>query len=423
MQPVIRLENVSKSYRLGQIGTGSLTDDLKIWWARVRGQPDPFSPVDLVERVNQVDRVDQEKGRNKDGETIWALKDVNLQVGQGEALGVIGRNGAGKSTLLKVLSRVTAPTCGEIKIKGRIASLLEIGTGFHPELTGRENIYLNGAIMGMSAKEVRRKFDEIVEFADVAKFIDTPTKRYSSGMWVRLAFAVAAHLDPEILLVDEVLAVGDAEFQKKCLGKMGKVTQEGRTVLFVSHNMASIQTLCDRCVLLESGRVAKLGAADEVIGEYLSRRSAEANTFDGLVRQVLLVDENETPAGYVKTGQALCFRLCLDTGERELKTPVIRLGVNNTLSQRIFTAATHLSESTLPPLKGRATVACKISSTSLAPGEYFVKIMLGENLHENIEVIENALSFTVEATDFFGTGKLPGPAQGVVLAKSEWILK
>ncbi len=215
MPTVISVEKLSKAYQLGQIGTGTLTNDLKVWWAKKRGQPNPLL------------RIGESDHGNRDGETIWALKDVSFTVEQGEVLGIIGRNGAGKSTLLKVLSRITAPTSGKVKVKGRVASLLEVGTGFHPELTGRENIYLNGAILGMNRKEIDHKFDEIVDFAEIEKFIDTPVKRYSSGMYVRLAFAVAAHLEPEILLVDEVLAVGDAEFQKKCLGKMGDVAQAG----------------------------------------------------------------------------------------------------------------------------------------------------------------------------------------------------
>ncbi|HMD89796.1 MAG TPA: ABC transporter ATP-binding protein [Anaerolineaceae bacterium] len=255
---VISVENLSKAYRLGQIGTGTLSNDLKVWWARQRGLPNPML------KIGQIDH------GNRDGEILWALKDVNLTVEQGEVLGIIGRNGAGKSTLLKILSRVTAPTSGCVKVKGRIASLLEVGTGFHPELTGKENIYLNGAILGMSKEEVRRKFDEIVAFAEVEKFINTPVKRFSSGMYVRLAFAVAAHLDPEVLLVDEVLAVGDAEFQKKSLGKMGDIAGQGRTVLFVSHNMNSIERLCKSIILLKSGKV--IVASDdvsEVVKSYL----------------------------------------------------------------------------------------------------------------------------------------------------------
>ncbi len=256
---VISVENLSKSYRLGVIGTGTLREDVSRWWARLRGRPDPTI------------KIGQEHKSAHRSEVIWAVKDLNFQVRQGETLGIIGRNGAGKSTLLKILSRVTSPTSGAVKVKGRIASLLEVGTGFHPELTGRENIYLNGAIMGMSKVEISRKFDEIVDFSGVEQFIDTPVKRYSSGMYVRLAFAVAAHLDPEILIVDEVLAVGDAAFQKKCLGKMEEVTKgEGRTILFVSHNMGAVEQLCGSGILLEQGKIiSSSNNIRDIIKKYL----------------------------------------------------------------------------------------------------------------------------------------------------------
>jgi lipopolysaccharide transport system ATP-binding protein len=263
---VISIENLSKSYQLGTIGTGTFYDDVKRWWAKLRGLPDPY------EKIGEKDH------RNRDGETVWALRDVDFSVQRGEAVGIIGRNGAGKSTLLKILSRVTAPTLGVVKAKGRIASLLEVGTGFHSELTGRENIFLNGAIMGMTRAEVRRKFDEIVDFSGVDRYIDTPVKRYSSGMYVRLAFAVAAHLEPEILVVDEVLAVGDAEFQKKCLGKMNEVASGGRTVLFVSHNMPAILRLCGRAILLDQGKLIGSGPAAEITAQYLSGSADEDGT-------------------------------------------------------------------------------------------------------------------------------------------------
>jgi lipopolysaccharide transport system ATP-binding protein len=252
----ILVENVSKSYQMGVINTGTFRGDLKRWWARQRGEPDPFL------------KIGEEEQDNIQGETLWALRDINFQVQQGEALGIIGRNGAGKSTLLKILSRVTAPTNGVARVKGRIASLLEVGTGFHPELTGSENIYLNGAILGMSKAEIRRKFDEIVNFSGVEKFINTPVKRYSSGMYVRLAFAVAAHLEPEILIVDEVLAVGDFEFQKKCLGKMSDVTHEGRTVLFVSHNTSAVKSLCNRGIVLVDGSIAMNDTVENAVNYY-----------------------------------------------------------------------------------------------------------------------------------------------------------
>lgn len=258
---VLDVENVSKQYRLGEVGTGTLQHDIKRWWANIRGQEDPFLKIGETNDRTQ-------KG---DSDYVWSLKDINFQIEQGQAVGIIGRNGAGKSTLLKLLSRVTKPTTGSIKYKGRIASLLEVGTGFHPEMTGRENIYLNGAILGMTRKEITRKFDEIVDFAGVERYIDTPVKRYSSGMYVRLAFAVAAHLESEILIVDEVLAVGDAEFQKKCLGKMGDVTKsEGRTILFVSHNMAAIQNLCKEGIYLKNGALHSQGEITQIISNYLS---------------------------------------------------------------------------------------------------------------------------------------------------------
>lgn len=253
---MIEVEGLSKHYRLGVFGYGSLQQDVASFWARLRGRPDPNAPLDAPER---------QRGRE-----FWALRDVSFSVEEGEVLGVIGGNGAGKSTLLKILARITAPTRGRVRLRGRVASMLEVGTGFHPELTGRENIFLNGAILGMSREEISRKFDEIVDFSGVEAFIDTPVKRYSSGMYVRLAFAVAAHLEPEILLVDEVLAVGDAAFQKKCLGKMESIREGGRTILFVSHNLFTIQRISRNVLWIDSGGVRKLGEAGDVLASYRS---------------------------------------------------------------------------------------------------------------------------------------------------------
>jgi lipopolysaccharide transport system ATP-binding protein len=260
-QPIaISVENVSKTYRLGTIGSGTLQEDFERFWARLRRRPDPLAKIGQEQHARQV------------GQHFWALDKVSFDVEAGGVVGIIGRNGAGKSTLLKILSQVTAPTSGKIKVRGRIASLLEVGTGFHPELTGRDNIFLNGAILGMTKAEIRRKLDEIIAFSGVEQFVDTPVKRYSSGMYVRLAFAVAAHLEPEILVVDEVLAVGDAEFQAKCLGKMDEVSRKhGRTVLFVSHNMQAVSALTRRSVLLASGRVAMEGPTADVVAAYLGR--------------------------------------------------------------------------------------------------------------------------------------------------------
>ena len=257
---VIEFNNVGKQYILGTIGTGTLSQDLNRWWANIRGKEDPFLKIgDTNDRT--------QKG---DSRFVWALRDINFKVEQGDVVGIVGKNGAGKSTLLKILSRVTSPTTGDIKIKGRIASLLEVGTGFHPEMTGRENIFMNGSIMGMTKAEIKSKFDEIVDFAGVAKYVDTPVKRYSSGMMVRLGFAIAAHLEPEILVVDEVLAVGDAEFQKKAIGKMQDVSKgEGRTVLFVSHNMAAVRSLCTRGVMLKNGTIDFVGNIPDTLDHYL----------------------------------------------------------------------------------------------------------------------------------------------------------
>lgn len=258
---VIEFNNVGKQYILGTIGTGTLSQDLNRWWANIRGKEDPYLKIGETNDRTQ-------KG---DSRFVWALRDINFKVEQGDVVGIIGKNGAGKSTLLKILSRVTSPTTGDIKIKGRIASLLEVGTGFHPEMTGRENIFMNGSIMGMTKAEIKSKFDEIVDFAGVAKYVDTPVKRYSSGMMVRLGFAIAAHLEPEILVVDEVLAVGDAEFQKKAIGKMQDVSKgEGRTVLFVSHNMAAVRSLCTRGVMLKNGMVDFIGNIPDTLNHYLN---------------------------------------------------------------------------------------------------------------------------------------------------------
>jgi lipopolysaccharide transport system ATP-binding protein len=263
-------ENISKQYRLGLVGMTSLNDDVQRWLARLKGKEDPFNKVGEINNRAQAVKENESK-------FVWALKDVSFEINTGEVVGIIGKNGAGKSTLLKILSRVTEPTLGKLKYKGRLASLLEVGTGFHPDLSGRDNVYLNGAILGMKKREISEKLDEIVEFSGVAKYIDTPVKRYSSGMYVRLAFAVAAHLEPDILVVDEVLAVGDIEFQEKCIGKMKDVAGQGRTVLFVSHNMAAIKSLCNRAIVLQHGTVAYDGTVADGISRYLSGLNSGAN--------------------------------------------------------------------------------------------------------------------------------------------------
>ncbi|GAB6011782.1 ABC transporter ATP-binding protein [Viscerimonas tarda] len=271
----IKFENISKQYRLGTISTGTLSHDLNRWWYRVRGLDDPYLKIGEV----------NDRSSKATSDYVWALRDITFDVKQGEVLGIIGKNGAGKSTLLKILSRVTSPTTGAIKAKGRIASLLEVGTGFHPEMTGRENIFMNGAIMGMTKQEIKSKLDEIVDFAGIEKYIDTPVKRYSSGMTVRLGFAIAAHLEPEILVVDEVLAVGDAEFQKKAIGKMQDVSKgEGRTVLFVSHNMTSMKSLCNNGIILKNGSLDYMGTMDECIDRYIVEEDRDEGNIMNLVK-------------------------------------------------------------------------------------------------------------------------------------------
>jgi lipopolysaccharide transport system ATP-binding protein len=304
---VIQVENIWKEYRLGSINHHTLTRDFQSWWARVRGKEDPNSPIGNA-------------APQPADERFWALQDVSFEVKQGDVLGIIGRNGAGKSTLLKILSQVTFPTKGKVRLKGRIASLLEVGTGFHPELTGRENIFLNGAILGMNKEEIRRKFDEIVDFAEVKKFIDTPVKRYSSGMYVRLAFAVAAHLEPEILVVDEVLAVGDTVFQKKCIDKMLEASDEGRTILFVSHNFSAIKALCRKAMLLHNGQLISLGHVEETIESYvgetrlLSGKEIDLSSVERKGTACGLIFDKVTFLNYpVRFGEEIRFRVRLKT--------------------------------------------------------------------------------------------------------------
>jgi lipopolysaccharide transport system ATP-binding protein len=327
-ETVIKVENISKQYRLGDVGTGSLSHDLNRTWHRIRGKEDPYLKIGEAN-----DRT--VKGSS---EYVWALQDINFEVKQGEVLGIIGRNGAGKSTLLKILSKTTTPTTGSIKIKGRIASLLEVGTGFHPELSGRDNIFLNGAILGMTKREIKSKFDEIVDFAGVERYIDTPVKRYSSGMYVRLAFGVAAHLEPEILIVDEVLAVGDAEFQKKALGKMKEVSEKGgRTVLFVSHNMAAMQKLCTKGILMSNGLIKSHNTIEKVLNDYLvSNNQVKSNYIfekadeDSLAKviKVEIVDINGKYLTEIAIGETWCVKVIVEVFS-PIKDLVIGLGMMN----------------------------------------------------------------------------------------------
>ena len=302
---ILKVENLSKQYRLGLVGTGTISHDLNRFFARIRGKDDPYL------------KIGESNDRSTKGtsEYVWALKDINFEVKRGEVLGIIGKNGAGKSTLLKILSKVTAPSTGAIKSKGRIASLLEVGTGFHPEMTGKENIFLNGAILGMTKKEITSKLDEIIEFSGCERYIDTPVKRYSSGMKVRLAFAVAAFLQPDILVVDEVLAVGDAEFQKKAIGKMQDISsQGGRTVLFVSHDMGAIEGLCTKCILLENGRIIQFDKTRKVVSSYLNNKNnykKETVFFknDLFLKSIKLLSEKQESIDLVLYGTSIFFNV------------------------------------------------------------------------------------------------------------------
>ena len=325
---VIEFERVGKQYVLGTFGTGTLSQDLNRWWARMRGKEDPYLKVGEV----------NDRTKKGDSRFVWALKDISFSVEQGDVVGIIGKNGAGKSTLLKILSRVTSPTVGTIRIKGRIASLLEVGTGFHPEMTGRENIYMNGSIMGMTRAEITRKLDEIVDFAGVEKYLDTPVKRYSSGMIVRLGFAIAAHLDPEILVVDEVLAVGDAEFQKKAIGKMHDVASgQGRTVLFVSHNMAAVKSLCKKGVVMKNGGIEYTGDIESSVAHYLrnDNHSTEKKIIDRVkwVKPSLRIDDisiNGTDkAESVIQSEQRTIEVCIKGNAADAFTTDVMLVFNN----------------------------------------------------------------------------------------------
>ncbi|QMU27559.1 ABC transporter ATP-binding protein [Adhaeribacter radiodurans] len=410
----IKVENLGKLYRLGEVGTGTLSHDLNRWWARMRGKEDPFA------------KIGETNDRTKKGSSdyVWSLKDVNFEVKQGEVLGIIGRNGAGKSTLLKILSKVTSPTTGRIKVKGRIASLLEVGTGFHPELTGRENIFLNGAILGMTKAEIRSKFDEIVDFSGVERYIDTPVKRYSSGMYVRLAFAVSAFLEPEILIVDEVLAVGDAEFQKKCLGRMKDVSvNDGRTVLFVSHNMAAIQNLCTNGLYMKNGQAIAFGEIDKVITTYLStlKETSTKNMKtlidrkgNGRIRVINIVGANnrneETDIFLV--GEKLKLKISFDhKGQTERIRANVDIGINNNINDRVAWMSTSIFDENLDFSKN---LMFEIEKVVLTPGIYNINVFCNiEN--EVADWIENVYSFEVVESDYYLTGRTVPRGQGYLV--------
>ena len=382
----IKAENLSKAYQLGEIGTGTISRDLERWYAKIRGKEDPFL------------RIGETNDRSKKGasDIVWSLKDLNFEIQQGDAVGIIGRNGAGKSTLLKILSKVTGPTTGKISGKGRIASLLEVGTGFHPELSGRENIFLNGAILGMRKHEIKRKFDEIVDFAGVERYIDTPVKRYSSGMYVRLAFAVAAHLESEILIVDEVLAVGDAEFQKKCLGKMGEVSKgEGRTVLFVSHNMHAVIELCNKGIVLNNGKVVFNSSANEAVRYYQKNQAQYLN--DTWVRNIKKIEPSFSKIELSLTGAqpnyTLNIKFEVDSSIDTLPA-YVAFGVKNSISVTIMEAFPSFKQFIDFDQKDKV-YECEIILNNLIPDTYTVYAWLGASELIMYDWIDDKLGFEI----------------------------
>jgi len=425
MERSIQVESLGKRYRLGVISRGMLYKDLQSWWARIRDLEDPHSPIHFAHA-----RPDTT------GQEFWAFRDVSFDVKKGEILGIIGRNGAGKSTLLKVLSQITAPTEGRCKLNGRVASLLEVGTGFHGELTGRENIFLNGAILGMSRAEVRACFDQIVEFAEIGQFVDTPVKRYSSGMYVRLAFSVAAHLQPDILIVDEVLAVGDAAFQKKCLGRMDEAAyKEGRTILFVSHNMTSVRTLCTRAILLKDGRMDSDGPASEIVDKYLGEglmptgdveRSPHAGS--GRLR-VTMVQFEALDGGRIEelpVGAPTVIRIFFKAANIK-ETDAVSVGVGVTDgSDGIFNNYSNYSGIYFRGIPAEGSFTFHWPSVDLVPGHYNLVVRIVANGdHHTGELLDMppAMTFSVGAADFHGSGHNVGLNFGSFLVRGEWTLE
>jgi len=427
MSVVIRLENLSKRYRLGDINRRMLYEDMQRFWARLRGKSDPLATVGMAQPAHP-----------SEAKEIWALKGVNLEIRDGDAVGIIGRNGSGKSTLLKILSKITAPTEGRALIKGRVASLLEVGTGFHAELTGRENVYMNASILGMTREEIDGKFDEIVDFSGVEKFIDTPVKRYSSGMMVRLAFAVAAHLEPEIMIVDEVLAVGDSAFQKKCLSRMSTVAREGRTILFVSHQAAAVENLCRRGIVLESGVVKFDGTQTEAISYYVSSftqstgclRDRPDRRGNGQIRVVAI--ELRDLQGRIVTnahaGQDLDVVFYFENHAPGMQFPALYVGINvkSDLDVPIFWQSNLVTgdsfDATLPE---KGAFVCRLRKLPLPPSvfrlDYFVRSAPTGGI--TLDSMDNAIELPVEGGDFFGSGQLPSIHQGVALVDGRWHLE
>lgn len=414
---ILRAENISKQYRLGVVGTGTISHDLNRWWYRVRGKEDPYLKLGEV----------NDRTKKADSDYVWAIKDINFEVERGEVLGIIGKNGAGKSTLLKILSKVTSPTTGVIKSRGRIASLLEVGTGFNPELTGRENIYLNGAILGMTKKEITSKLDEIIEFSGCERYIDTPTKRYSSGMTVRLGFAVAAFLEPEILVVDEVLAVGDAEFQKKAIGKMQSISKnEGRTVLFVSHNMAAVKSLCTKGIVLEHGKVVFNSDAESAVNYYLENayktaivpvieREDRKGNRKLQVNDIYVETKEGIRVGELHSGEE--YFISFDyTKSKEIDPRKLTIVVQfkNENDELVTTIATDELGTVFSEIAELGKIQIHIPKLQFREGNYSLTYMISEKLafntpHEVVDYLADAFVMPVIRGDYWKSGILNRP--------------
>ncbi len=416
---VIKAENISKQYRLGLVGTGTVRDDFKRWWHSVHGKENPFLKIGEA----------NDRASKGESDYVWSLQDINFEINQGDSIGIIGRNGAGKSTLLKILSQVTQPTTGKIYTKGRIASLLEVGTGFHPEMTGRENIYLNGAILGMRKQEITRKFDEIVAFSGVERYIDTPVKRYSSGMYVRLAFAVAAHLESEILIVDEVLAVGDADFQKKCLGKMSDVSQgEGRTVLFVSHNMAAVKSLCAKAIVLENGLIKKMDLVENAVAYYLSGDSETQNQktfgkeYDKLeftLHQISINATEKSADEVLDEYQEIEINTHFTLKDEKNKLHVTFV-LNNEVGEALLTFS-HIT-SGIDLKKGLNKIKCKLPKGFLNIGTYYLNFYVIENAKSTLFVEKDIMVFNIQEGQRV-MGSWMGKEPGFIKPIFDWLIE
>jgi lipopolysaccharide transport system ATP-binding protein len=430
-EPAISVRGLSKCYQLGTIGRHTLVDEVRYWWHKARGRDPREHLGKLGHSATEVRRVAAEK---EGAGEFWALRDVTFDVQPGEVIGIIGRNGAGKSTLLKILTRITEPTCGEAFINGRVASLLEVGTGFHPELTGRENVFMNGTILGMKKREIAAKFDEIMAFSELERFVDTPVKRYSSGMYVRLAFSVAAHLEPEILLVDEVLAVGDVAFQKKCLGKMEDVARQGRTVLFVSHNMSAIENLCSKSVLLESGKVSLVAETKRVVDQYMNDAQAVARQVSlrdrvdrqgsGRIRIVdfYITDEQGIRQAALRTGGTYRLNLVCASpaGLQELTDVVASVALTDHRNEYVWLVRSSFMRENVTFRGPLTTIQCTVCDLNVAEGHYHTQLFISHGEHEILDYITNAAEVMIEGGDYFGTGSKGLPSHCKSLTRSHW---